>query len=106
MWIKRFRFELRMKLATKKPGMVLKLNNLNKLTIGRFARENQPVPAKLVLITRIELIAMPMPFADRGGAVNLFGQRAALKLAGIRAKSHSPAHCFNSDQVTELEDQD
>src|SRR5215471_6959939 len=92
-----------MKLATQKPWMVRNLHNLNKLTIRRFAGENQTVSAKFILVTRIELVTMSMSFANRRRAINLIGQRTTFKLARVGTESHRAAHRFNSDQVPQLE---
>src|SRR5215813_6197822 len=104
MWIKRFGFELGVKLTTKEPWMVGKLNYLNELSIRRFPREYQPMSPKFVLVTRIEFVTVSMAFVNCWRPINPFCQRAFLKLAGVRAESHSPAHRFYSDQVAQLED--
>ena len=102
MRIKRFRFELRMKLAAQKPRVILQLDNLDKLSIRRFTRKHQTAAAQFVFVTRVELIPMPMPLANCLGAKNPHGQRAGLNLARISSKTHRSTHRLNADQVAAL----
>src|SRR6185436_498504 len=99
MRIQRLRLELRMKLASKKPRMIGQLDYLDKLSVRRFARENKPVPPKLILVTRIELIAMSVTLADLPGTVGPLTKRAFLQHARVCSQPHGAAHRLDSDQI-------
>src|SRR6185437_16301675 len=83
MRLHRFRFELRVELAAEEPGMIRDLADLDVGPIRRLAGESQAVLSKNLLVLTIELITVPVAFANRRNAVRLAREAALRKLACI-----------------------
>ncbi len=64
MWLQRLRFELRMELASEEERVIRNLHDLHIGRIRRGARQPQPAAGQQSFILAVELIAMPVPFAD------------------------------------------
>src|SRR5215471_7743478 len=92
-----------MKLAAQKPGMIGEFYNLYKLSIGRFARDDETVLRQLLLIFWIELEPVPVSLADLAAAINLLGERAGSQKARIGPQPHCTSQFLNPDQVSQLE---
>src|SRR5271165_3921896 len=76
------RLELRVELATQEEWVAGYFNNLNVGSIRRGPRNSQTAGGKGALIFAVELIAVPMAFADLGLPVRVLGERAVLQAAG------------------------
>src|SRR5215467_12105089 len=83
--------------------MIRELDDLDKFSIGRFARKDQPMTSKLIFVTWVELIAMTVAFADFGCAVNLISKRSFFEIARIRSKPHRSAQSIDPNQIAKLE---
>src|SRR5262249_51921131 len=93
-----------MELASEKPRVIGDLNDLDKLSIGRLSREDQPSSSELVFEARVELIAMAMSLADVRRPVDLPGKRAFLEMTRISAKPHRASKRLDPDQISQFED--
>src|SRR5712675_1839781 len=66
-----FRFELGMKLHADKPRVIGEFDDFRQHAVGRHSGKPQSGRFERLFIADINLIAMAMPLADTGGAVDL-----------------------------------
>src|SRR5262245_49436487 len=107
MSVEGLRLVLRMKLTTNKPGMCFarQLNHLDKLSVGRNTAEDQTFSFEYLAKLGIAFITMTMKLAAIIGAlVHFLDRRAWREFAGPGAEAHRAAEFFNTNQVTQFED--
>src|SRR5262249_38855465 len=90
--------------TAKKPRVISQLYDFYKLAIRRLARKDKTVPAELIFVARVELVAMAMPFADVRRAINFVRERSVLNVTRICAQSHGSSQGLNAYQIPQLED--
>ena len=88
---KRFRFEFRMELATEEPRMPRKLDDFDKVLVGRDAGDNKTVIRQHLFELPVELIAMAMPFGNDIGLINAIGERTRFEIRRIGTETHRAA---------------
>src|ERR1051326_6657536 len=93
-WMRRerFGFEFGMELAAKEPGMFVarKLYDLDELSVGGDAAENQAAFLQTLTISRIEFVAMPMTFADLARTVIGIATNSILLIVRVWRKAAHP----------------
>src|SRR5262245_15229433 len=77
-----------MKLNADEPGMVLIFDDLRQDAVGRHSGESHSTLLKPALVSRIDLVAMPMAFGDFGFAVNLRHAAAAAEDGIVGPEPH------------------
>ncbi len=80
-----------MELNADEPGVVLDLDDLGKLSIGRHAAEDQPALFQLVAVLDVDLVTVAVAFLDHRGAVDARDGGAFLQVRGIGPKAHGAA---------------
>src|SRR5689334_20325389 len=92
MRLERPRFQFGMVLHPDEPRMVLVFDDLRQDTIGRHAREAQAVLLKPVLVSRVDLVAMTVPFGNlQRAAIDSGNAAAARERRRVSAEPHGPA---------------
>src|ERR1700730_11749534 len=86
-----FRFELGMELHADEPRVIGKLDDFGQHAVRRYAGKAQPGLLQSVLVSDIDLVAMAMPLADLGRAVNLRYPALRREHRLIGADPHRPA---------------
>ena len=81
MWLKWFRFEFRMELATKEVGMVRDFDDLNVGSVRSRSGDPQPAAGQQRLIFPIEFVTMPMTFTNFSLTIGVRGDRICFELA-------------------------
>ena len=86
--------ELRVELNCNEPGVnvLRKLNDFDKLTVGRETSELQTLCSELLTVGVVELVTMTVTLVDKTLAVKLAGDGIFVKLAGIQTQAHCTAH--------------
>src|SRR5262245_20485505 len=100
----RLRFQFRVRLRAKEPGMVGELYHLDELSVGRFSRKDQAGFGQAVFVSRVNLVPVAVTFGDGGRIVDAFSQRSRRQLALISSEPHRAAHRLDSEQVAQFED--
>src|SRR5579863_6968808 len=88
MRFERLGFELWMELAAQKPGMVRNLADFHVNGVGSLAGDPQPSARQNLFVLPVELVTMPMTFADLRRSVSAFGEASRCEQAGIRSQPH------------------
>src|SRR5208283_3276380 len=88
MRLQRLRFELRMKLASNKKRVPRNLHDLHISAVWSSTGNAQPGGHHRLFILAVELVTMPVPFADLGLAIDFVRQRSRLDLARPRSQTH------------------
>src|SRR2546425_7679307 len=83
--------ELGVKLAGQEEGMILQLDHLDQLAVGRRAAENHALALELLAVGIVEFVAMAMALVYNERAVDLLRLRAHHQLARLRAQAHRAA---------------
>src|SRR5581483_11342193 len=104
MRLQRLRLELGMELAAQEVRMVRDLHNLHVRPIRRRPRDLQPRGGQRLFVLAVELVTVPMTFADLLRAISLRRQRSRLQLARPRAQAHGSAQLLHSAQLAQLVD--
>src|ERR1039457_4961079 len=93
-----------MELASQKPGMVWNLADLHVNSVGRLSGETQAAFGQNLLVLAIELIAMPVPFADFRNSIRLSRQAPLGQQAWISAQAHGAAQLVDAFQLAQFVD--
>src|SRR5579883_3437143 len=89
--LRRPRAELGMELRPQEEGVILELEDLHQLAVGREAREDDALLAETLAIPVVELVAVAVPLLDLDRAVGLVRLAALLERARVEAEAHGPA---------------
>src|SRR6266851_2460610 len=89
--LERFRFELGMELHADKPRMIGEFDNFRQHSVRRHARKRQPRRLPTWPIADVDFIAMAMPLADSGSAVDLRNPAVRREYGFVGDKPHRPA---------------
>src|SRR5579859_588168 len=91
----RTRLELRVELAAHVPRVLGELDHLDQRAVGREAGEAQPVLREQVAVAVVHLVAVAVPLAGLGGAVDLRDPGARAQLARVGAEPHGAAQVLD-----------
>src|SRR5712692_3364729 len=93
-----------MELAAEEPGMVLELDDLDELSIGREAGHAESFLLERRNVLRIHFVAMTMALFDEIGSIRFARNRSFAQLTWILAQPHRAAKSVDADQIAELVD--
>src|SRR5689334_6813951 len=91
MGLVRLALEFGMKLAGNEEGVVLQLDDLDELAVGRQAAEDEAGLLEALLVGVIEFVTVPVAFVDHECAVEMRRHGIHGELAGLGAEAHGAA---------------
>src|SRR5436190_5764180 len=84
--------ELRVELSRDEEGMVRKLDDLHEAPVLRLARHDQAAALERLLVERVDLESVAVPFVDDRLTVGLRGSRSGDEMARLRPEPHRGPH--------------
>ena len=96
-------FELGVKLAAEKPGVVFEFDDLDQLVFRIFSRDDEPGIGQNLFISGIEFEPVTMPFIDIGALVDLICQGILLYPAEVLSQPHGSSQVGNSFELSPFE---